>query len=185
MNNQDSASPARTVLLLMLCIAAWPIAFLSVLLIWRAVDRFEGQREVLEFVEAHQAIVAERLKDPRVYSFRIAPDPEDDSRLLIEWEVADRDTYLMLDKDVGDWVQLSQPPTMRCNLRSNEGLPNDFGAMAYGIGQLGETMFRVKMAVAIATLVVLISLAGYGATNWLRKNQPHNTAAEHFPVDEA
>lgn len=166
MSHRSERTAGGMVLKLMLCIGVWPVTFVAVVLFWRHVDRVQGQQEVQEFIQSHQAIVAERRKNPRVYAFDVAADQEDDSRLLVEWDVADKETYLMLDDDVSGWINLSQTPTWRCKMRSDEELPNDFGAMAFGIGELGEALFRLKVAVAVATLVTLVVLAGCLVQLW-------------------
>jgi hypothetical protein len=117
----------------------------------RTIDSFQDRREVARFIEDHKALVAERLKDPKVYSFSLAPDPHDLGTLLIQFDVEDKLTYETLESDLVHDYTMRFPPAWKTTMRSNEKLEKNWGLAAWGIGLVTEASRRFLID-AVASL---------------------------------
>jgi len=139
-------------------VALLPLTFVLVLFVWGEIDRYHGRMEVTEFIARHSELVKRRLADPRVYSFVLTHDPNDPSKLLVQFEVEDKATYHLLENDLSDSSKLKFPPNGNTILRSNEALGNDFGAMARGIGLAFEGLIEIGVAMVISVCTFSIAL---------------------------
>ena len=139
-------------------IASLPITFVLVLFIWHEIDVYHARHEVADFIVRHSEVVQDRLTDPNVHSFYLGHDPSDPSTLLIEFDVEDKATYLMLEEDIRGWVELQRIPVWNTTLRSDEDLGNDFGLMGAGIGIAMQGLFRVAVAAIVSFSTFFIAL---------------------------
>jgi hypothetical protein len=133
-----------------------PSAFLAILIVWRVVDVQLGTREVSRFIREHQGIVAQRLKDPKVHSFSLSHAPRNPSTLLIEFDVDDKATYLMLEDDLEKCWGLTFPASWKTRLRSDEDLGNNWGFAAQGIGEVVKAWMMLEVS-AVASVILAIA----------------------------
>ena len=146
---QSSSWRTRSALISALAI---PVIFVGVLRIWGKIDESLGSREVSQYIRDHQSIVSQRLKNPKVHSFSLTHLPSEPGTLLIQFDVDNKATYEMLEKDLDDIWGMRFPPQWKTTIRSKEELSNNLGYAAWGIGELGEAIGRVGNA-AIVSLV--------------------------------
>jgi hypothetical protein len=131
---------------------AIPVIFVGVLRIWGKIDASLDSREVSQYIRDHQSIVSQRLKNPKVHSFSLTHLPSEPGTLLIQFDVDNKATYEMLEKDLDDIWGMRSPPRWKTTIRSNEELSNNFGYAAWGMGELGKGMGQIGIA-AIVSLV--------------------------------
>jgi len=140
----------------LLAFAGMAFSFFAVLWGWSAIDDLCGRAEVSRFIREHTDLVEARRQHPKVHEFSIQHDPEDFGALLITMDVDDKQTYDMLREDVKASWDLSVPPRMQTNLRSNENLENDFGYAAWGIAMVMTFVLRFIIAVTVSIFVFLL-----------------------------
>lgn len=143
--------PSRRALVIVMAIIAIPCVFFIILMGWSMIDYAFGVREVSRFIRDHRAIVAARSADPKVYSFSPSHDPNWPAALLIQFDVEDKATYLMLEEDLSGIWRLRFPARWETHLRSKEDLGNNFGFAAQSIGEAAEFIQRVLIA-AVASI---------------------------------
>jgi len=124
-----------------------PTYFFAILIGWAAIDDILGSLEVSRFIREHQAIVAKRLSNSKVHSFSLGHSPSHSATLLIQFDVDDKPTYLMLEDDLSDHWGLRFPAEWNTHLRSKEDLGNNLGFAAQGIGEVGKAFWRIQVAV--------------------------------------
>ena len=133
-----------------------PASFFAVLYVWSAIDTYIGSREVSRFIEAHQKIVAERLTNPKVHSFRLFHEPTHSETLVIQFDVDDKATYLLLENDMNDAWSLRFPAVWQTKLRSGEELGNNIGFAFEGIEEALKDMGKLAITGIVALMIPAI-----------------------------
>ena len=148
---------------------AVPCLFAAILFVWNAIDTYLGSREVSRFIRDHEKLVAGRLTNPKVHSFRLLHDPTDAGTLMIEFDVDDKATYELLEKDLLAASSLRFPAVWQTKLRSGEDLGMDLGAAAEGIGRAvsgaGRLFIALVASLAIPGIVPAVILP------WMRRKK--------------
>jgi hypothetical protein len=100
-------------------------------------------------------IVEKRLQNPKVHSFSLTPVPDDETTLLIQFDVDDKETFFLLDDDLRDCLELDNLPQWQTVVRSKERLGMNLGAIAKATGMVFEAP------------VVILRLLGISFALWL------------------
>jgi hypothetical protein len=151
------------VLAVVYSIALIPIFFLAILAGWLLIHQTLGGAEVKRFIQDHQAVVAKRLKDPKVHSFSLSQVPGCPATLLIQFDVDDKATYEMLENDLDRHWGLRTPARWRTKLRCQEKLGKNYGFAGQGIGQIakGMAMFAGNCLASLGLSVGFMVIALY------------------------
>ena len=155
-----------------LAVCSMPACFFAVIWGWATIDLLRGRREVSTFIRQHQQIVDDRRADPAVHEFSLKHEPMHSGTLLIQFDVADKDTYELLESDLDSIYEMTFPPRWETNIRSNEELGNNFGYAAWGIGIAMEGMMRIGIA-------VISSILSFGVVVWLSLRQRGRHTTRH------
>jgi hypothetical protein len=130
-----------------------PVAFFAILFGWGALDHVLGTIEVSRFIREHEAIVARRLTDAKVYSFSLSHAPEHSATLLVRFDVDDKATFLRLEDDLKDHWGLRYPAEWETRLRSEEDLGENYGFAVQGMREVAIFVRRIMIS-AVASIVL-------------------------------
>jgi hypothetical protein len=137
--------------------ALWAVTFLTfpittalILFAWAGVDTALGYREVANYVEDHQQLVQDRLRDPRVHAFSLSHDPEHSGAMLITVDVDDKATFDAIEADLDDIWGMRKPPQWDINVRSKEELGDNLGYAAWGIGLIAMAQMRLLTSIVLS-----------------------------------
>lgn len=125
----------RQAISLCVSISLVPCFFVGILIVWGIVDRRLGESEVSQFITNHQSLVAEHLSNPKVHSFSLSRVPDCPHILLIQFDVDNKETYLMLEGALDDRFHLRHPAKWKTELRSHEDLGFSPGFAAEGMSE--------------------------------------------------
>ena len=138
-----------------LLLATLPLVFLLVSFIDGEYRRHNARVAVREFIIEHEQLIQKRLQNPKVHSFSLAPAPDDDAVLLIQFDVDDKETFDLLDDDLRESLSLDNLPHWQTILRSDERLGMDLGAISKAMGMVAEAP------------AIILRLAGISFVTWL------------------
>jgi hypothetical protein len=144
----ESVVTWRAIFLLFLCAIA---IFFGIIFGWRFIDETLGKREVARFIADHEAVVAEKLRDPRVHAFALNPCPSEPWRLLVETDTDDKAAFEMLQESPDGIDKLRFVPLWQWKIRSGEE-PRNLGHPDRDVQEIQRTMSRGALAVLIALL---------------------------------
>lgn len=149
----------------LLCLTAvlstLPLTFFGILLGWRCVDVAVGHRQVTAFIQHHHTLVEEWRANPQIHSVSLSHDLKQPGGLLIQFDVADKQTFLLLEDNLfSSTAGMRIPPRWDTKLRSKEDLGNDWGFAAQGIGEVGKAALRLAIASMISLLVLAVTVWG-------------------------
>jgi hypothetical protein len=170
---------SRTIWSAFVSLLAIPVVFLGVLFTWAQIDKWIGSREVSEYIRAHQSIVSERLKNPKVHSFSLTHVPSQPGTLLIQFDVDDKATYEMLESDLDDIWGMRFPPKWQTTIRTKETLSDNLGYWAWGMGEAANALARIALAAAASLApVTYFTLLGLYQTYRVWPESPTGTGAK-------
>ncbi len=166
---------SRRRLTVFFAIASIPCIFLACFRGWIMYEHFLASFEVLRFIRDHEALVHERLTDPKVHSFSLTRDPAEAGVLVIAFDVEDKATYEMLENDLDEHWGLRIPARWNTRLRSREELGNNYGFAALGIGMVMQALIVMSIAAGVSVVLPMIYL--FFALRKLRPPPPPDATA--------
>jgi len=138
-------------------LAAIPFTWAVIFFAWDAATYVVSYLRVSTFIEEHNLWVAEVGARPGVHSVSMGRDKQMPNRLLIQFDVEDKATFLAVESGIERLSRHRPPPRWDTNVRSGEDLGFNAGAAVIAGGEaLAEIMDRLIQAFVAALISILV-----------------------------
>ncbi|MEZ6039895.1 MAG: hypothetical protein R3C20_05275 [Planctomycetaceae bacterium] len=143
-------------------IATIPLTWAVVFFVWDAATYVASNLRVSEFIGEHTVWLAEIQARPGVHSVSMMRDNEMPDRVLIQFDVEDKATFLAVESEIHKLKRLSPGFRWDANVRSGEDIGFNAGAAVIAGGEalvrITERLIQLLVSGLLSILVFWLAL---------------------------